>query len=161
MQSVFLHGLESGPVGRKSEALLELDPTVIVPDLRAWPSAALRAPHVAAALPTDRPLLLVGSSLGGLSAVLLENAGTHDIRGMVLCAPALLRAEAPLQPARCPVITLHGRQDEALDFDATVACARALGHEVHAVDDDHRLSASLDAILDAWRSLRARLTAPT
>jgi len=159
MQTVFLHGLESGPNGTKSQALRALEPALLAPDLQAWSSAAERARQVAALLPTGQPLILVGSSLGGLTAVLLENAGTHDIRGMVLCAPALLRAEAPLLPARCPVVTLHGRQDELLDFDATVAAAKALGHVVLPVDDGHRLRDSHPAILAAWLALRAALTA--
>lgn len=108
----------------------------------------------------DRPLI-VGSSYGGItalcSAIQHANAG-GSLTGLVLCAPALARAEPPATDLelRAPVRTviIHGLRDAVVP----IAVSRELAArdplvELIEVDDEHRLANSLELIVDVTRGL--------
>lgn len=156
MEIVFLHGLESGPHGSKYQALRQAFGEVAAPDCTGVYDEAQRLEIIRAAL-ADRsaPLLVVGSSMGGLMALLLQQAEPDRVAGLVLCAPAIHRPAAQgLDYDRLPpTIVIHGRQDDVVPF----AASRVFGERLRAVDDDHRLSRSMAAILKAVGELRDQL----
>jgi pimeloyl-ACP methyl ester carboxylesterase len=168
MSILFAHGLESGPIGRKSQALVDAGYEVIAPDCRGLDLAARVARLVAAllgnearGLPDAPPPLLVGSSFGGIAglvAALLAAERGVVVRGLVLCAPALSIPPPPgtVERLRCPARTIivHGTRDEMIPIEGSRRFARQHGAELREVDDDHGLgNAGLPVILAAVREL--------
>lgn len=161
MKILFAHGLESAPIGRKSQALIDAGYEVIAPDGRGR-SLGERIEMLVETI-TNRPTppLLVGSSFGGIAglvaAIMAAERGVV-VPGLVLCAPALM---LPLPPntvpaLRCPAptIVVHGTRDEVIPIEVSRGFAREHGATLHEVDDDHRLAeAGLIVILDAVRTL--------
>ncbi len=164
MSILFCHGLESGPHGRKYQALVAAGLAVDSPDFRGQ--------NLAARVATLTPLLraasdpvLVGSSYGGITALCAAvlHAEAQDpaktaLRGLLLCAPALGRFEPPADTLRLypptRTIIIHGRRDEIVPVG--VSEAFAAGHpeiQLVVVDDDHSLAGSIDRIVAATRCL--------
>lgn len=162
MAILFAHGLESGPVGRKSQALVDEGHDVVAPDCRGL-DLARRVERLVAALVSTRaePPVLVGSSFGGIAglvaAMLAAERGAAP-RGLVLCAPALAIPPPPQTVERlgcpCPTILVHGTRDEVIPIEVSRRFARAHGVELREVDDDHGLGhAGLPVMLAAVREL--------
>ena len=162
MPLIFCHGLESSPHGRKYQALLAAGLDPISPDFQGQDLAT----RVATLLPVLRAndgAVVVGSSYGGITALCAAirhvEAGGR-IRGLVLCAPALMRFEPPADAMRlyppAPTILIHGRGDDVVPAQVSVDFA-AEHPEVclELVDDDHRLAASVDRMVAAARELLA------
>jgi dienelactone hydrolase len=171
---LFLHGLEGSPTGHKPTWLRSAGYDVTAPALDtrrliAWLSAlapeatrddgALVVPRAVvhdavdaacAAVDAVAPDVVVGSSFGGGVAHLLWHEG-HWRGPTVLLAPAgkkLFGLRTLSADGRCgPVAILHGRSDDVVPVDDSVALARDAGGDVtlQLVDDDHRLVASVDA----------------
>jgi len=151
---IFLHGLESGPHGSKWDALRGAGWSVEAPDCTGVMDVTVRVNRARVALEsTQGPVVLVGSSFGGLTALLLlsEIAGTalaKKVVGLVLCAPALHRAEATgvtAVPSNTHI--LHGTHDDVVPIEASRAFAKTHGLEVTETDDGHRLSSSTAEML--------------
>ena len=82
------------------------------------------------------------------------------IRGLVLCAPALMRFEPPADAMRlyppAPTILIHGRGDDVVPAQVSVDFAAEHPEvRLELVDDDHRLAASVDRMVAAARELLA------
>lgn len=161
MHLLFAHGLESGPIGRKSQALIDAGYEVIAPDCRGL-NLAQRVPVIVAALmAAERPPLLVGSSFGGIAglvAALMAAERGVVVPGIVLCAPALMLPPPPdtVQGLGCPAptIVVHGLRDEVIPIEVSRSFAREHGAQLREVDDDHGLgNAGLAVILAAVREL--------
>lgn len=147
MQIVFLHGLETGPHGNKYQALKSRFGTILAPDCSGVMDVEDRLEIIQASLANEPgPFLVVGSSMGGLMAMLWHMDGDNRIAGMVLCAPALHRHPAGTFSAGNlpPTKVIHGRQDEVVPLSSS----QFFGDKLIAVDDDHRLSGSVDLMLD-------------
>jgi len=147
---LFCHGLESGPHGSKFVALEAAGYEVIAPDCRGM-NLAERVEVVTALLREHRPLV-VGSSYGGVTAVLAAERAGVDLPGMVLCAPALERAEAPNEApdklkALCPTAVVHGVHDDVIPMAVSERFVERTGAKLVKVDDDHRLSASCGTLV--------------
>lgn len=143
---LFAHGLESGPVGKKSEALRAAGFALVAPDCRGLELAA-RIDVLRAAIVAERePPLLVGSSFGGLAALraaALAARDGHAVRALLLCAPALGLAPAEWAaelgpPARTELV--HGLRDAVVPIGDSRRYAAAYGATLFEVDDDHRLN---------------------
>jgi pimeloyl-ACP methyl ester carboxylesterase len=129
---------------------------VIAPDCRGK-NLAERVEIVTELLREHRPLV-VGSSYGGITAVLAAERAGVDLPGLVLCAPALERAEAPNEApeklkAPCPTVIIHGVHDDVIPLDVSKRFAARTGAKLIEVDDGHRLSESVDTIVNAVRGL--------
>ncbi len=164
MKVLFLHGLEGSPTGEKPRRLREMAGVeVIAPALPTGPLQAWRAnnPHGTAPLALIEPALevatqaltpevsvVVGSSFGGGLALMLAVSGKWA-GPLVLLAPAGVRAIAPqgLRERSAKVVVLHGRGDEVVSVEDSVQLTRNSRCNVllWLVDDDHRLSASVQA----------------
>lgn len=157
---VFCHGLESGPIGRKSLALKDAGFHLIAPDFRGL--------HLEARLEVFEPVLaeledpvVVGSSYGGAVALIGVHralARGQQIRGLLLLAPALHRSESllgddVLAPPEVPTIVIHGANDDIVPIDVSRQLASRGGVELIETDDGHRLAASIDLIVEAVSTL--------
>jgi pimeloyl-ACP methyl ester carboxylesterase len=160
---LFCHGLESAPIGRKSQRLIDLGYEVTAPDGRGKDLAQRIDGILAALRPADPPPVVVGSSFGGIAGLVATIMAAREglvIPGLVLCAPALTR-EPPagtvdtLAPP-CPTIVVHGTGDDVIPIDVSRTFAAAHPDRVRLVevDDDHGLGAAgLAAIEAAVREL--------
>lgn len=167
MTVVFCHGLEGSPTGYKARALRAAGLPVIAPDFRDQ--------NLAARLATLLPVLaehdgsvLVGSSYGGLAALcgaILHVRRGGRVRGLVLCAPALILHEPPVDDTGldppCPTILIHGRRDHLIPVAAIEAYAAAHpAVRLELRDDDHLLTGSMDRIIAAAREFAQPTSAP-
>ena len=78
---VFLHGLESGPHGSKYQALREIDPDLISPDCEGLNDIGERLAVIERELEGIGRMVLVGSSFGGLAALLFAQLPENRGRG--------------------------------------------------------------------------------
>jgi pimeloyl-ACP methyl ester carboxylesterase len=142
---VFIHGLESSSRGNKGRFFSERFPDMIVEDFPG--SFEQRMDRLERLLEGRAPLILVGSSYGGLMAAVYACRHEERVDRLVLLAPALHLE--PLEPYRertlgMPVTIFHGRSDDVVPLDAIRPIARRLfaDLQLHVVDDDHPLSAT-------------------
>jgi pimeloyl-ACP methyl ester carboxylesterase len=171
MQSVhlcFFHGLDSSPKGTKAGLLKKTYPECWVPEL---PPDIYRRVEIAAEGITE-PTIIIGSSLGGLTAIMYAMQHPEMVNGMVLMAPAvgctdqsILAVHKTLTdslhiPREIPTIIVAGLRDELIP----ISDIRKVAHRspdrksihVHEVDDDHMLHGSLDLM---FRSIEQILRA--
>jgi pimeloyl-ACP methyl ester carboxylesterase len=151
---VFCHGLESAPQGKKFRALVEAGYDVVAPDCQGL--VLLERVDLVRRVVQGyaEPPLLVGSSYGGLTALVAaaELAGRGIVvPGLVLCAPALDLSEPPVDttPIRvvAPTTIIHGTRDDVVPISVSREFASRHQVELIEVDDDHRLAESLDVLV--------------
>jgi len=151
---LFLHGKESGPHGPKYEALVRAGFDVIAPDMRGM-DLCDRVPFATTFIMEHRPII-VGSSLGGITAIFAALNADVPLPGIVLCAPALhygveLTPEArPLSTlgiTETPVTIIHGINDDVIPVELSREYAAIHKCVLVEVDDDHRLNASIGQIV--------------
>lgn len=142
----FIHGKESGPRGSKivalSDVACDLGWQVSSLDYSHTVDAVVRLEQLLGACSGERrPLVLVGSSMGGWVAA--EAAQRLHVHGVFLLAPALYMAGYPSQE---PVVLgehteiVHGWDDEIIPYENSVRFARLRQCTLHLVQDNHRLS---------------------
>ncbi|MDJ0656097.1 MAG: YqiA/YcfP family alpha/beta fold hydrolase [Xanthomonadales bacterium] len=150
---VFSHGRDSSPAARKITALLpvarELGWDTLAPDYRESDDPAVRVEILRNSLPAGQrePLVLYGSSLGGLVSVFA--AQTIPVQGLFLLAPAVYWPGYEHLDYACdvPVIqVVHGWRDEVVGWQQVVRWAGEHHARLELVDDDHLLSARLDEL---------------
>ncbi|MDY0189190.1 MAG: alpha/beta hydrolase [Desulfuromonas sp.] len=158
MQLVFLHGLETGPHGSKYQALTSMFGPVLAPDCEGIKDPAQRLQIIQDSTKDQPgPFLVVGSSAGGLMALLWQQVEPR-IAGLVLCAPALhTDAAKGLSAAGLPpTLVIHARQDDIVP----IASSRKFGAPLIEVDDNHPLSASIPLILQQVFNMKMQLQYP-
>lgn len=158
---VLSHGRESGPNARKITQLAQLAEqrghSTFRPDYGTSACAELRLAQLLGLLSNaDRPLILVGSSMGayisGLASLQTQVSGLF-----LLAPPVFFRGEhAPIALRAKRTSIVHGWRDELIDPGEVVALARAYQAELLLLNDDHRLSADIPRI---GRSFAEFLTA--
>ena len=155
MKVLFCHGLESAPHGGKYQALCEWGFEVFAPDCRGM-NLQERVDLVSSII-SEYPYV-VGSSYGGITAVLAAMKAQVELRGLVLCAPALERAEEPnTDPSKLlrvgPTVIIHGVHDDMIPMEVSERYASRTGANLVKVDDDHRLDKSMGCIRQALLEL--------
>jgi pimeloyl-ACP methyl ester carboxylesterase len=155
----FLHGKGSNPAGVKIVALVE------VARRRGWDTAAMDYSHtddpsarlrqlLDACTGVPRPLLLVGSSMGGWVAA--EAAATLQPAGLFLLAPALGLDRYPTREPQVAADTteiVHGWDDEVIPCENAVRFARLRNCMLHLIQGEHTLNGQvplLCELFDAW-----------
>lgn len=155
---IYAHGRDGTPWGTKVTGLRQAGFEVTAPDLRGA-DLAERVQKLDQ-LTRGRRALLVGSSYGGLAAVLLAIRAPDRFRTLVLLAPALSLWEPPVEdpnrlslPSTVRATIVHGARDAVVPIDASRRFAARSGPHVRLieVDDDHRLEASLPTIIQVIR----------
>jgi pimeloyl-ACP methyl ester carboxylesterase len=153
---LFAHGLEGHPQGHKPTAMREAGLDVTVPDGRKRPLAE-RVEGLVAALKTLDAPVLVGSSYGGLAMLAIARDHPEAFSAVVLCAPALTWTEAPAGAPDALVappgtVVLHGTDDTVIPIALSrQLVGRSPGTRLIECDDGHRLTNSLDVLVDAVR----------
>jgi pimeloyl-ACP methyl ester carboxylesterase len=142
---IFIHGSDSNSQTYKATLLRSIFPGMVVPDFTG--PLAGRMTHLETILGKRSDWTIVGSSLGGLMAVLFAAQHPGQVRKLVLLAPALSCPEFARQvtdPISIPCIIIHGTQDDVVPLELV----RKLAEQIFAnlaylvVDDDHRLHKS-------------------
>jgi pimeloyl-ACP methyl ester carboxylesterase len=148
----FLHGRESGPWGTKIRRLArvaeQLGCRVISPDDRDTQNPEERVRRlVSLGAALRRPLILVGSSMGGYVAVAASSA--LQPVGLFLLAPAVglpgYGVAAPLALAS-HIVVVHGWDDAIVPTEQVVAFAQTHRATLHLLADGHLLQHDLDGI---------------
>ncbi len=152
---VFLHGLESGPHGRKYQALATAFGEVQAPDTEGVFDPVERLERIVAATRSLERGLVVGSSFGGLMAVLLAHHHPERVGALVLCAPAVYPPRVDAVYRLPPTVILHGVHDDIVSIAVSEELADRTGATLLRLDDDHGLAASLQVLVDAVDELRA------
>ncbi|MBU6249229.1 MAG: alpha/beta hydrolase [Xanthomonadaceae bacterium] len=160
---ILSHGAESGPDATKVSALARLADslgwTAHRPDYREDDTrgyAGSVAPRLARleAMIRARPAppVLVGSSMGAFVSGLASLA--HPVAGLFLMAtPGSIpgcEVHFDVSPGVSTVL-IHGWRDELCPLDDMVAFAGRRRLPLLILDDDHRLSASVDALAGQFR----------
>ena len=152
---LFAHGLEGRPDGAKATALRAAGLQVVAPDGRDR-GLAERVADLERALAGHSDVVLVGSSYGGLAALVVATRHAGSLRGLVLCAPALGWREPPVDdpdalcvPVGLACTILHGSRDEILPVSGSQRLADRSGPHVRlaVVDDTHALRGSLPQLV--------------
>lgn len=160
---VFSHGQDGEPWGTKIVAMAEVargagyrvesvdyrgmaDPAARVAKLREFCKTLPAAP------------VLVGSSMGGhvATAVSIE----APARGLFLLAPAFYMPgyeQYTPKPAACPIVIVHGWNDDIVPVDNSIRYAREHKCRLHIIDSDHRLTADIRDINEYLAQFLARL----
>ena len=165
---VFAHGLEGNPNGAKITAMRAAGLHVEAPDCRMMVLAervALLDSLTRRLSAHHGPLLLGGSSYGGVAVAHLAAQHPERFGALFLCAPALMVAEPPVHdpdalvvPEGMPAILIHGIGDPVVTIEVSRSYV-ARSHddvELIEVDDGHKLSGSLDLVVESVRRLQRR-----
>ena len=142
----FSHGKESGPWGSKIAAMADLarDRGLEVEslDYRGMDPVQRVDKLVAHCKPLGRPLVLVGSSMGGHVAA-AASAELPGVRGLFLIAPAFFmpgyEEHTPVPRAR-RIAIVHGWRDDIVPPENSIRFARLYRAGLHLIDGDHRLT---------------------
>ncbi len=162
---IFSHGRESSPESRKIQVLRPIAEqagftaeAIDYTDLHDQPIA--RRDRLLARLDElDRPVVLVGSSLGGWVSV--AAAEQRRVAGLWLMAPALFMedriedGEIPdaYTPRTGHIMVVHGWQDDIIPWRNSLKFSEASVATLQLVSDGHRLEnslISLERLLDEF-----------
>jgi len=151
---IFLHGRDSSSQGFKATMLRDLFPHILVPDFRG--PLEERMAQLAPILADQSGWTIIGSSMGGLMAALFTCQRPEQVKTLILLAPALILpdfADHPPAPVFVPTVVYHGHGDTVVPLEPVRAlCEQVFANlTFHAVDDDHRLRETVQAI--DWSSL--------
>ena len=169
MNLCFLHGLDSSPQGTKASLLRAYDPRCLIPNLPPDINERLKVLEHG----LREPMLIVGSSLGGLTALMYAMSHPEMVNGLVLLAPAVgIKIEdlfteehkrimsSVYIPQGIPTKLIVGLRDEVIPLDsirAMIERSPDTGNiQLLEVDDDHDLHKSLDLILQTIERIRER-----
>jgi len=152
---IFIHG-SGGDKSQTYKALIlrGLFPGMLTPDFDG--DLSRRMAQLRAILATETGWTLIGSSLGGLMAVLFAMEAPRQVRKLVLLAPALTLPEFVVNPPvsiDIPTVIVQGTQDELIPFPAARELAeKTFTHLVYlVVEDDHRLHKTAEGL--DWKPL--------
>lgn len=155
---VFSHGKDSSPLSTKIQRLLpiakELGYTTLVVDYTICSDVEERVLLLEKILETIayEALFLVGSSMGGY--VSLVHANQNKVEKLFLLCPALYLPNYSLQqfsPHCNSISIIHGWQDDVVPVDNSIKFAKVESASLQVVNDNHRLSDSLNLIEQQFR----------
>ncbi|MDJ0841921.1 MAG: alpha/beta fold hydrolase [Acidobacteriota bacterium] len=161
----YLHGRDSSPQGFRAEYLRNHFPDIIAPELK--PDVIERRAVID---PLIKPeAVLIGSSMGGMTALDFVGRFPEKVKAMVLLAPAVGFTDPAFQtpeilafvnnlvvPPGVPATVIAALGDEVIPLASIKALvSRSKGAEIvyHEVDDTHSLRgrACLDLMTEAAR----------
>ncbi len=162
----FLHGLDSSPQGTKARIIHNKYPRCLIPALPPDIHERLRILEGQ----ITSPIKIVGSSLGGLTALMFADLHPRLVRAMLLMAPAVgcrdpglftpeqeMILNAVYVPAQIPTVIVAGKRDDLIPLDAIEAMVRRSPTpkfiRLLAVDDDHNLHLSLDLMMELLENM--------
>jgi pimeloyl-ACP methyl ester carboxylesterase len=148
-QLIFIHGQESSSQGFKANLLRSLFPSITIPDFEG--TLEKRMAQLAPILGDRLGWIIIGSSMGGLMAAIFTCQHPERVKKLILLAPALTWpgfADSFLRPVSVPTVVYHGTRDTVVPLEPVRALVeRAFTNlTFHAVDDDHRLRETVQAV---------------
>jgi pimeloyl-ACP methyl ester carboxylesterase len=151
---IFIHGLISSGQGFKGKLLRGLFPDILTPDFEG--PLEERMAQLASTLSDQPDWTIIGSSFGGLMGALFTGQHPEQVKKLILLAPALIWpdfAQALPPPVSVPTVVYHGLRDTVIPLELVRPLAEQvfLDLSFHAVDDDHGLRATVQAI--DWSAL--------
>ena len=152
---IYLHGLESTSQSGKAREFAKLFPGMLTPDFTG--SLDKRMAQLLPILGEQEDWTIIGSSFGGLMGALFTIEHPHQVRKLVLLAPALFLP--PLgdmyqgDPVGVTTILIHGDLDDVVPKQPVRIIAEKLFTNLNFIDvnDNHRLHKSM-RVLD-WISI--------
>ncbi len=162
----FLHGMESSPKGTKAQLLKKHYPHCIVPHLP--PDLTERDAILDDLIKT--PGWIIGSSLGGLSAIFFAMKKPELVKEMILLAPAVGfydshlfsveeqdRIYSTYIPNEINCTIFAGKHDEVIPMDSILdLISRSPTHRgisFHEIDDDHSLNRYPELLLKSVQKM--------
>ncbi len=155
MKIVLCHGMGTGPKGPKYHSLCEAfgEDNVIAPDCEGVYDLGTRLEIVKNAVGDTKDLIFVGSSFGGLVSVTFASKYPDQVKGYVLCNPALGMRPKPRSLPKKAVI-LHAIDDEVIHISTSEMFSMTTGIPLIRVpDEDHKLDKSHKLIVDQVRGM--------
>jgi pimeloyl-ACP methyl ester carboxylesterase len=146
---IFIHGLLSSGQSYKANLLRGYFPHILTPDFEG--SLEERLAQLEPILSDQTGWVIVGSSFGGLMGAMFTCQHPEQVRQLIMLAPALIWpefAQSPPRPVSVPTVVYHGVNDELISLDLVRPLAESVFTDLtfHAVDDDHGLKATAQAI---------------
>lgn len=155
---IFSHGKESGPKANKIVAMQEIVNEFGLKsyslDYQGMETVEARTDKLNQFMSTiDRPFILIGSSMGAYVSLAAANHNSKVV-GLFLLAPAVGFAgyetgNLVLNAGSTKII--HGWNDEVVPVENVYSFAKEHNINIELVDDDHRLSKSINYINDSLR----------
>ncbi len=151
---IFIHGMMSSGQGFKAVMLRGLFPAILTPDFAG--SLEERMVQLVPILADRSGWGIIGSSMGGLMGALFTLQHPEQVKKLILLAPALTWpgfSDHLSAPISVPTVVYHGRRDTVVPLEPVSAVCERVFTDLtfHAVDDDHRLRKTAQAI--DWVSL--------
>ncbi|MBY9008043.1 MAG: alpha/beta hydrolase [Candidatus Lokiarchaeota archaeon] len=155
---IFIHGLISSGHGFKGEFFRKLLPKCLTPDLEEYheriPRKILlekRMKQLNDILMEKKIWTIIGSSFGGLMAVLYTIQNPEKVKKLILLAPFLIGDEfipKKIDPIKIPVKIFHGRNDKVIPLKQNQDNANDLFENLEyiVVQDDHQLHDTVKSI---------------
>jgi alpha/beta superfamily hydrolase len=145
---LYLHGLDSSSQGTKGRYFAEHFPHILAPDFTGTlDDRMLALETICKGLNT--PLVLIGSSFGGLMACCFAMAHPERVGNLILLAPALNfpAFSPPAVPLETPAVLIIGSNDTVTPPALVVPAARATFRnlEITLCEDDHLLRTTFPA----------------
>jgi predicted esterase len=146
---IFIHGLQGSAQGTKARFFRSRYPEMMIPDFRG--DLDQRMVRLENVLTGHRSIICVGSSYGGVMALLFAQKHPHWVRKLILLAPALSWYKFSLRPTgklSLPVIIYHGYNDEVVPWMPVHRRAHDVLKNLafHLLADDHCLSNSFSRL---------------
>ncbi len=158
---MFQHGMESSPLGTKAQFIKKHYPECLIPEL----PPDIHARMLIISDLVRQPIRIVGSSLGGLSALLFAMSNPGMVEGMILISPAVGFFDQTIFsdsdkaiirktfiPENIPCTVMIGKRDDIIpqaDIEAMIERSqdKSLITTVYR-NDDHAQNQSLDFLLN-------------
>jgi pimeloyl-ACP methyl ester carboxylesterase len=163
---IFIHGLESSGLGFKAQFLKKQLPGIITPSFENYiPGLSYeillkkRMNQLIEILKSKDFWTIIGSSFGGLMAVLYTCQNPSKVKLLVLLAPFLATSELDPKnfsrlPLSIPVFIYHAKHDKVVSLKKSRTRAEQLFSNInfHIVEnDDHKLHSTVQRI--NWKEL--------
>lgn len=151
----FAHGKESGPWGRKIQALSVVAEDcgfkVESPDYRFSHDPDARVQHLLELAPRADCLVLAGSSMGGYVSTIASQTLMPD--GLFLLAPAVYMPgyDADPSPRAGLIEIVHGWDDDVIPVDHAIRLAREQRARLHLLDSAHTLNDRIPVLETLFR----------
>lgn len=159
MKKIFLHGLDSSGKGTKGSYFAKNFPEMIIPDFSGGLETRLQILEqiLSKSCAKDEPVLLVGSSFGGLMAACFALRYPQRTAKLILMAPALNFPgfHVPKEKISVPTYLLIGSRDTVTPAGRVLPLAKKsfASLEINLVDEDHLLHTTFPTL--DWRRLLA------
>ncbi|MFX1316063.1 MAG: alpha/beta fold hydrolase [Promethearchaeota archaeon] len=163
---IFIHGIESSGLGFKAQFLKKQIPEIITPSFMEYlPGTSYkkllnkRMKQLIEILEKKDSWTIIGSSFGGLMAVLYTCLHPSNVNRLILFAPFLATSELDPKnfsglPLPIPVTIYHARNDKIVSMKRSRARAEQLFSNITYYiieDDNHKLQSTVKRI--NWKDL--------